>query len=81
MWSRQKEERLYRRLTLLPGIGGFATFIDGLYSSNGWLVVVGLFISLVGFAFPRLKGKVEIAMGALKFKGELTEQPEDDEED
>lgn len=81
MLSKQTEERIYRMLPLLPGLGGLALFGYGLWDGHAWMVVVGIFVALISFLTPRLKGRIEIALGALKFKGELTVEPDEDPDD
>lgn len=77
MWTPQQEARFYRMLSILPLVGGLVLFGWGLADGSAWRIVTGLAVALVGSWSPRLVGKVEIAMGALKFKGELVSSPDE----
>jgi hypothetical protein len=72
MSFKDNEEQFYRSLPIVPGLLAFALFVDGVVVGSAWRIGVGLCVVLIASWSPRLRGKVEIALGALKFKGELT---------
>jgi hypothetical protein len=81
MASARKLWKIYRPLPIIAGLAGLASFCYGLVLQRAWMVGIGAFVMLLGFAFPRLKGRIEIALGALKFKGELIHDPDPEESD